>query len=185
MIRKRNSRPASGKRGPSESGGTELNVYEPRYLLGQVATAANISPGLLKAWVTRGVIVLGEHDRGAHGKGSSRVFTLERALCVGLAAELVKLGIVASYAGELSTGFFKWALDSSGGKLSKLSHLLVVYSMEGRGIPRGMMFGRADWTSTMQNVVRDSPMPEDVISFTVVNVKTLVEKIVERLEGRD
>src|SRR5258708_38579375 len=80
-----------------------FSADEPRYLLGQVAFAAALSTTLLKAWVARKVIPMGEHDREAHGKGSSRVFTLRRALSVALAAELVKLGMSAGVAGQLGS----------------------------------------------------------------------------------
>jgi hypothetical protein len=102
-----------------------FSVDEPRYLLGQVAFAAGISSNLLKAWIERKIVPLGEHDRAAHGKGSSRVFTLRRALVVAHTAELVRLGIPPSMAG--SAGRALISLDSAGGDPLRVDLLMALY----------------------------------------------------------
>jgi hypothetical protein len=80
----------------------EPELDKPQFLLGTVAKVAGISPNLLKAWVSRdpNVIPLGDKDVGGKGKGSSRLFTLRRALNVALTAELTRIGIKASIAGK-------------------------------------------------------------------------------------
>jgi hypothetical protein len=79
----------------------------PRFLLRDAATAAGISVGLLKAWVSREpkVIHFGSLDRSATGRGTPRLLTLRRVVCIALAAELVSLGFTASRAGSVASTF--------------------------------------------------------------------------------
>ena len=76
----------------------------PRYLLGDIAAAAEVAPGTLKAWLSREpkVIPLGPHDPASRGKGISRLFTLRRAFAIAMTSELVSLGLVASTAGDIA-----------------------------------------------------------------------------------
>jgi hypothetical protein len=153
-----------------------LNVDEPRYLLGQVARAAGISSNLLKAWITRKVIYLGEHDREAHGKGSSRVFTLKRALVVGLAAELVKIGISIGLAGDLSGNVIDMTLEEAGGDVTRIDHLIAVYPQDALSVG----YGAARWDDTVKEVLVEKA-PQDVSSVVIVSVKLVAEKVLRRL----
>jgi hypothetical protein len=166
------SEPKSRQKRPMEA----LDADEPRYLLGQVAMAAGISTGLLKAWMARKVVLMGPHDREAHGKGSSRVFTLKRALAVALAAEMVKLGISISLAGDISANAIEMLLEDAGGDVGKIDHLMAIYP-EG---PDGVRYGRADWDSKVEELLREDHL-DDVSSVVIVSIKLLVEKTLRRL----
>ena len=82
----------------------EAQLDEPRYLLGTVATAAGITPNLLKSWVSRSPLVIpfNTNDIAGSGKGHARLFTLRRAINVAVTVELTKLGVKASVAGNVS-----------------------------------------------------------------------------------
>jgi len=82
-----------------------VQLDEPRYLLGTAAHAAGISANLLKAWVARTppTIPLSNAETPIRGKGSSRLFTLRRVISVGIAFELTRLGVTASAAGKIAT----------------------------------------------------------------------------------
>jgi len=58
------------------------------------------------------------------------VFTLKRALSVGLAAELVRMGISASYAGQLGTSVIDLALKNSGGDALRIDDLIAIYPID-------------------------------------------------------
>ncbi len=85
----------------------------PRYVLGDIAAAANVNPGTLKAWLSREprVVPLGAHDRPGRGKGTPRLFTLRRVYAIAITAELVSLGFVASKAGVLAFDFTDMSTD--------------------------------------------------------------------------
>jgi hypothetical protein len=79
----------------------------PRYLLGDIAAAAEVAPGTLKAWLSREpkVIPLGPYDPASRGKGISRLFTLRRAFAIAMTSELVSLGLAPSSAGDIAFDF--------------------------------------------------------------------------------
>ena len=56
----------------------------PRYVLGDVAAAADVSPGTLKSWLTREprVVRLGAYDQPGRGKGTPRLLTLRRLYAI-------------------------------------------------------------------------------------------------------
>jgi hypothetical protein len=164
--------PKSRQKGPIEA----LDADEPRYLLGQVAKAAGISTGLLKAWMARKVVPMGPHDREAHGKGSSRVFTLKRALAVALAAEMVKLGISISLAGDVSANAIEMLLEGAGGDVSKIDDLMAIYH-EG---PEGVRYGSAHWDSKVEELLGEYHR-QDVSSVMIVSIKLLAEKTLRHL----
>jgi hypothetical protein len=167
-----NGKPKSRQKGPIE----QLDADEPRYLLGQVAKAAGISADLLKAWMARKVVLMGPHDREAHGKGSSRVFTLKRVLAIALAAEMVKLGISISLAGDISANAIEMLLKDAGGDVSKIDHLMAIYP-EG---PEGVGYQRAHWDSKVEELLGEYH-PEDVSSVMIVSIKLLAEKTLRHL----
>ena len=82
----------------------DVQLDEPRYLLGTTAHAAGISSNLLKAWVSRTppIIPLSDAETPIRGKGSSRLFTLRRVISVAIAFELTRLGVAASAAGKIA-----------------------------------------------------------------------------------
>src|SRR4051812_20870107 len=106
---------------------------DPQYLLSDVARAAEIKVSLVKSWVSREprVILFGPFDRPSLGKGSARVFTLRRVICVALTAELVRLGLTASRAGTASFAFTDANLPFDAGSASPLKGegdwLIVAY----------------------------------------------------------
>jgi hypothetical protein len=79
----------------------------PRFIFGDVATAADVIPGTLKAWLSRDppIVPLGAYDRPGRGKGIPRLFTLRRVYAIAMTAELISLGFVASKAGTLAFAF--------------------------------------------------------------------------------
>src|SRR5262245_49809887 len=86
----------------------------PRYLLSDAAAAAGVSPGTLKAWLSREprVIALGPHDQRGRGKGTARLFTLRRVYAIAMTAELIALGFAASRAGILGFIFTESVLSN-------------------------------------------------------------------------
>ncbi|MGC1899125.1 MAG: hypothetical protein WA716_10510 [Pseudolabrys sp.] len=148
-----------------------FSVDEPRYLLGQVALAAGISPNLLKTWIAREVIVLGEHDRDAHGKGSSRVFTLRRALAVAATAEFVRLGMDTSMAGNNG----KIEADY-GDPLRVDDHLMVYYPLKD-----AYEVAPSLSSTSLRGLLKKPYMEEAPVSFIVFSRKALVERVLRRL----
>ena len=112
-------------KGPYRACGTDT----PRYVLGDAATAAGITPGLLKAWVSRQprVIALGQYDQASRGKGTPRLFTLRRIIAIATTAELVSLGISASKASLCAFSFTDLHFEGKGPPVqwSKTPYLLV------------------------------------------------------------
>src|SRR5262249_33542406 len=108
-----------------------FSVDEPRYFLGQVAFAAGISSNLLKAWISRRIVPKAHRDREEDGKGSSRIFTLRRALAIGFTAELVHFGLSASAAGFLSPSGTDPALEESAGDPLGINSLIAIYPRDG------------------------------------------------------
>jgi hypothetical protein len=163
---RRTSRSAKTARGRSN-----LSIDEPRYLLGQVAYAAGISSGLLKAWITRKVIFLTEYDREAHGKGSSRVFTLRTALVVALAAELVKMGISIKLAGDLGGNAINMILEGAGGDVARINNLMAIYPLDALGVQyraarrpdtiKDELVGEVAWDETIEQELVDE-VPKDL-----------------------
>jgi hypothetical protein len=152
------------------------NVDEPRYLLGQVARAAGISSTLLKAWMAREVILMGPYDRDAHGKGSSRVFTLRRALAIALAAEMVKLGISIGHAGDISDFATDMILKDAGGDISRIDNLIAFYHQG----PDGVSYARAQWDSRVQDLLGENRL-EGASSVMIVSVKLVAERVLRSL----
>jgi hypothetical protein len=150
-----------------------FSIDEPRYLLGQVAFAADMSSDLLKAWITRKVVPMGEHDREAHGKGSARVFTLRRALSVALAAECVKLGMSASTAGFFATGGIDMTPKKSARDALQTNDLLSIYP---RGPSGDATADAADWNWSIKKLL--GPYSS---SCVLVNVQAIAERVLRRL----
>lgn len=177
--------PRSGKRTRASSRGTRrqhariiepFSLDEPRYLLGQVAYAAGVSSNLLKAWVARKIIPMGEHDREAHGKGSARVFTFRRALAIGFAAELVKLGLSATEAGRLGTIAVEAGLFSSEDR-QLVVDLLAIYPTEGGRTGIGV----AGWNFTIKAMLAKQAPGGDATSFILVSARAIWENVLKRL----
>ena len=154
-----------------------FSVDEPRYLLGQVALAAGISPNLLKTWIAREVIVLGEHDRDAHGKGSSRVFTLRRALAVAATAEFVRLGMDTSMSGNSGKNEADYTLSKAGGDPLRVDdHLMVYYPLKD-----GYEIAPSLSSTSLRGLLKKPYMEEAPVSFIVFSRKALVERVLRRL----
>lgn len=156
-----------------------FSIDEPRYLLGQVAFAAGISANLLKAWIDRKIIRLGEHDRGAHGKGSSRVFTLRRALVVATTAELVNTGMAASGAGHEGEMFVRGALREAGADPLRVDGLFALYS-ETEPEPAISVLAFKP-TSTLAKVLKPRKHEPTHTSFVLVSMKAVNERVLKRL----
>jgi hypothetical protein len=164
---------------------------EPRYLLGDAAAAAGIDVNLAKSWVSREptVIPLGEHDRKAFGKGSSRVFTLRRILSFAIAAEFVRLGLPASQAGLLAYLYtdakvpdFETGKDTSEYQALKPDTLLVVYpDQEG-----GLYFVSGDEDPPIRELLERSrpPSSEPSASCAVVSYGAILERVTAALAAR-
>jgi hypothetical protein len=92
---------AAKKQAPVSVPVPELDT--PRYLLGDAAAAAGVTPITLKAWLSteRSVVPLGPYDQPGRGKGVSRLLTLRRIYAIAITAELVSLGFAASEAGRV------------------------------------------------------------------------------------
>jgi hypothetical protein len=100
----------------------------PRYVFGDVAAAADVSPGTLKAWLSRDprVVPLGLYDRPGRGKGIPRLFTLRRVYGIAMTSELVALGFAASKAGQLGFAFTDLILEGSERRLVETRGPLVL-----------------------------------------------------------
>src|SRR6516164_10965760 len=79
----------------------------PRFVLADVAIAADVSPATLKMWFSREPVIvpLGIHDRPARRKGAPRLFTLRRVYATAITSELVSVGFRAAQAGWLAFSF--------------------------------------------------------------------------------
>lgn len=172
---------ASGSGGPRIRLVEPFSVDEPRYLLGQVAFAAGISANLLKTWIARTIIVLGEHDRDAHGKGSSRVFTFRRALVIAATAELIKMGVPTTHASRLGRRA-DWALDEAGGDPLRVEGIMTLYPIDdGYGVPGG---AHPTWTIAKVLKRENSGLDEAYeapVSFLLLSLKPLTERVLRRL----
>jgi hypothetical protein len=142
----------------------------PRFLLRDAAYAAGISVGLLKAWLSREpkVIALGPHDRIGTGKGSPRLLTLRRVICITFAAKLVSMGFTASQAGIVA-----WALsDGKGTPIDRMQvPFFIIYPGEEPviiGVGHKAMFEKA--------FDEDNPSP-----CVVINCATVIEEVYSRL----
>jgi hypothetical protein len=156
----------------------QFNVDEPRYLLGQVAFAAGLSTTLLKAWIARKIIPMGEYDRDAHGKGSSRVFTLRRALSIGLAAQLTRMGHAASMAGIMATGAMDYALKNAGDDALKIDNLIALYPHE----DGSASYRVAKWNYTIKMMLRqNAPLDEIPTGFVLVDLRGIAVRVLQRL----
>jgi hypothetical protein len=163
-------------------------VDEPRYLLGQVAAAAGITANLLKTWIVREVIVLGEHDRDAHGKGSSRVFTLRRTLIVAATAELVRLGMSTMFAGQTGKSQIDIELrHAKGDPLEIFSFTIFQPTTEYRRtiIAADPNLTVADILNFKDNHGHEEPDEGPAVSFMLLNLKALVERVLRRLGELD
>jgi hypothetical protein len=168
-----------------------MALDDPRYLLGDVAAAAGIDVNLTKSWVSRepNIIPLGEHDRQAFGKGSSRLFTLRRILSVAIAAELVRLGLSASHAGLLAHEFtdakvpnFETGKDTREYQSLDPGTLLVVYPDQ-----EGALYlipGGED--PTVRKLLRRSrpPSSDPSGSCAVLNYDEILERVMSALAAR-
>ena len=151
---------------------------EPRYLLGQVAHAAGISANLLKSWIDREIIVLGRHDRTAHGKGSSRVFTLRRVLAVAVAAELVSMGMPAADAGYSGQGIVDAMLGSPGKIVLVDEGFWIVHRHKRFAITTGKP------TNTIPEIFEKLPFLGDddtPASIIIISMGKIAKRVLKRL----
>jgi hypothetical protein len=164
-----------------------FSVDEPRYLLGQVAAAAGITAHHLKTWIARKVIVLGEHDRDAHGKGSSRVFTLRRALVVATTVEFVGLGMATSLAGPHAKNEIDIALRDAKGDPLRVELVTVIYPLKEfrRFIASPITTVGELLKNPSLDAVVDSLGDEAPAAFMLFNRKALVERVLRRLGELD
>lgn len=106
----------------------------PAFLLADAAEAACVKTNILKAWLDRQVIPLGPSDREALGRGSARVFTLRRVVCIAIMAELARLGMTPSSAAVISAvvdrGVKIGDLELSLAEAAKGGHLIVAPQQE-------------------------------------------------------
>jgi hypothetical protein len=95
----------------------------PRFIFSDVATAADVMPGTLKAWLSRDppIVPLGPYDRPGRGKGIPRLFTLRRVYAIAMTAELISLGFVASKAGNLAFAFTDLPFEGQDDRLVQAS----------------------------------------------------------------
>ena len=75
------------------------------YGTNNVARAAGVADGVVRSWLDRGLITMAEGGRDAAGRAQSRLFPIETALQVAVAAELMRLGFTASRATRLALSF--------------------------------------------------------------------------------
>jgi hypothetical protein len=161
-----------------------FSVDEPRYLLGQVAAAAGITADLLKTWIARKVIVLGEHDRDAHGKGSSRVFTLRRALIVAATAQFVHLGMSTTDAGSRGNIEIDLALQKAKDDPLRIEGFTIFYLLAEKRLQR---FFTLDQTLTVAELLKNQfdPGGEAHAGFMLFSRKAVVERVLRQLGELD
>jgi hypothetical protein len=162
----------------------------PRYLPADVAAAAGVSPGTLKAWLSRDprVIRLGPYDQAGRGTGTPRLLTLRRVFAIAMTAELVSLGFIASRAGALAFFFtdVEYLVEAQG------DLILAVKRSRDPGIPSFSVLhsekplppaserGRyiADETSLF------GPPDDRSVSCTLIDCTALMQRVQARLKER-
>jgi hypothetical protein len=158
---------------------------DPRYLLGDAAAVAEISTTLLKAWLTREprVVRFGPYDHRAHGKGSARLFTLRRVLCVSLIAELTRLGLSASHAGRIAYMTTDAEFPSLGSTIPahREDVILVLYPDH----ELSLYTGSGDSLRAVLERKGRQPVSSPAVSFLAVSCKTLFERVRTRLAERE
>lgn len=106
---------------------------EPKFLLGDVAAAADLTLPVLRTWVSREpkIIKLGPADIAPQGKGSAIIFTLRRVLNAAIIAELVCLGLTpakaSGYAYELTDAIQPTANDERKGYLDTPGSIIKLF----------------------------------------------------------
>jgi len=151
----------------------------PRFLLGDAAAAADLTPGLIKVWVSRGIIRLGFYDREGRGAGSRHQFTLRRVICIAMTAELVALGISPAKAGELALNYTDVEHDE--GRYVELAgptYLIVEPHSE------ALILATTGKTTFDQVLNKRLPSGERPASFAVISGDTIKQRVTSRLKER-
>lgn len=99
------------------------------YGLTAVARAADASDSLVRSWFDRGLIHVRPEDRDTDGRASPREISFNTALQIGIAAELVRLGVAAGRACRLALSFSDIGKDGRlpGELFTDSATLLVAY----------------------------------------------------------
>jgi hypothetical protein len=156
---------------------------EPKFLLSDVAFAAEVSQPVLKAWLSREprVVALGPYDRHAFGKGSSRVFTLRTAILIALIAELVRLGITPLRAGALSFMATNRPEGDHGldwDRFAGPESVLIAYA-------KGNAFAFVPQGTALDDVLETQPWAQErPASFVAVSIGRVGERVEARLRSR-
>ena len=159
---------------------------EARYLPGDAAAAAGLSMPVLKAWVSREPVVIrfGPHDRQPLGKGSARVFTLRRVLCLAFTAELVRLGLKPSSAGAVAYAY----TDSDRSQLKLSDDVFLVVFPGDETDDKGLHFNfvPSDSKVSLQEMLaRDSaPVADPATSCAVVDCAAIKRRVMKQLASR-
>lgn len=80
-------------------------MYEKRFGAVAVSLAAGVGESTLRSWFDRGLIPVAAGDRFVTGRGIPRDIDFHTALQIGIAAELVRLGVGARRACRLALSF--------------------------------------------------------------------------------
>jgi hypothetical protein len=160
----------------------------PRYLAGDVAAAAEVAPGTLKAWLTREprVVPLGPYDQKARGKGTPRLFTLRRVYAIAMTSELISLGLMPSRAGVLSFLFTDMHAEDAdkliGSKLlAENAGPLFFVAHPGQDAFKIMPSAKFHIADLMEGIAPDD---EPSISVAVIDCAALMKKVRTRLKER-
>jgi hypothetical protein len=151
----------------------------PRFMLADVATAVNLVPGLVKTWISRGVIRLGFYDREGRGAGSRHQFTLRRVICIATTAELVALGVSPAKAGDLALNFTD--VEHPEGRFVELpgrTYLIVEPHSE------ALILATSGKTTFDQVLSKRLPSGDKAASFAVVSGNAIKQRVASRLKER-
>lgn len=80
-------------------------MHQKQFGVVAVSLAAGVGESTLRSWFDRGLIPILNSDRAATGRGIPREIDLHTALQVGVAAELVRLGLSARRSCQVALSF--------------------------------------------------------------------------------
>jgi hypothetical protein len=169
---------AAKKQTPVSEFTPELDT--PRYLLGDAAAAAGVTPITLKAWLSpeRSVVPLGPYDQSGRGKGVSRLLSLRRIYAIAFTSELISLGFAASQAGQ-----FGFLVASYLGLMMEKQKTLYLTANPTAGHFR--LFG--DPEESVTELLRGDPRKKPTqspLSCAIVDCAALMERVRTRLKER-
>jgi hypothetical protein len=159
----------------------------PRYILGDVAAAADVSAVTLKMWFSREplVVPLGPYDRPGR-KGVPRLFTLRRVYATAITSELVSIGFRAAKAGRLAFSFTDLATDGPEPLVKKERLVERERPVFLAANARHNIYTYVESPELVFDSELEGPWPRRLppLSFAIVDCASLMERVRGRLKKR-